>query len=309
MFPAPRARTTAAQAVSSTDTSPQPRPARAARPLSRLLWLLFCLLSLTSCSSIQLAYNQMDILLRWQLSHYVDLNSRQKDRLTSSLESFHRWHRQTQLPRYADFLEQLAQAAANGELEEVSLPALESEVNQLWDSSSGQLYQLLLPLTAQLTAAQIDTLEKNLQEKNMESLQEWQESPQKVRKERLKRLRKQSRRWLGSINDEQQQIITAFIDQVAYSPPLRDQQRRLWQARFISLLREKPPGYQDQLLDLMQNPERLWPEEYRQMWEQRRQQAMQLSRELLASTTPAQREHLTESLRDYALDFRSLARR
>ncbi|KUJ83306.1 hypothetical protein AWR36_005385 [Microbulbifer flavimaris] len=276
---------------------------------ARLLLALFCLLALTSCSSIQFAYNQLDTWLRWQLNDYVDLNRNQKDQLASSLESFHIWHRQTQLPRYAEFLEQLAYEASNGDLEEVSLPALEDDINQFWDTTSGQLYQQLLPLTAQLTPAQIDELEQALLEKRMESLEKWQTSPEKVRERRNKRIRKQSRRWLGSINERQEQLIGAFVHQVAYNPLIRDQQRQIWQARFISLLREKPPGYQDKLLDLMHNPEQLWSEDYRRMQDERRKQAMQLSRELLASTTPAQRRHLTETLRDYAVDFRTLAQR
>lgn len=275
----------------------------------RLLVAVFCLLALTSCSSIQFAYNQLDTWLRWQLDDYVDLNSGQKSQLSTSLESFHRWHRQTQLPRYAEFLDELALEASNGDLEELSLPAIEEDVNQFWDTSSNQLFQQLLPLTAELTPTQIDELEQALFEKRMESMEKWQRSPEKVRERRNKRIRKQSRRWLGSVNDRQEQLIAAFVDQVAYNPLLRDQQRQIWQARFVSLLREKPPGYQDQLLDLMHNPEQLWSDDYRRMQAERREQAMKLSRELLASTTPAQRRHLTETLQDYATDFRTLAQR
>ncbi|WP_237066349.1 DUF6279 family lipoprotein [Microbulbifer guangxiensis] len=276
---------------------------------TRLVVALFCLLTLTSCSSIQFAYNQLDTWLRWRLDDYVDLNGGQKNQLTTSLESFHRWHRQTQLPRYAEFLDELAYEASNGDLESVSLPAIEEDLSQFWDTSSNQLYRQLLPLAAQLTPAQIDELEQSMLEKRMESLEKWQRSPEKVRERRNKRIRKQSQRWLGSVNGRQEQLIAAFVDQVAYNPLLRDQQRQIWQARFISVLREKPEGYQQHLLDLMHNPEQLWSEDYRRMQAERREQAMRLSRELLASTTPEQRRHLTETLRDYASDFRTLAQR
>ncbi|SHF01951.1 hypothetical protein SAMN04487965_1183 [Microbulbifer donghaiensis] len=275
--------------------------------LWRTATLLLVLFLLSSCSSIQFAYNQLDLWMRWQIDDYVDFNSVQKGQLQGALDSFHRWHRQTQLPRYAEYLAQLADQVDQGHLEQVELAAVEGQVSAFWDAASTQLYDVLLPLAPQLSDEQIDGLEENLREKREESLEKWQKSPDKIERRRKKQIRKQSERWLGSLSDEQEQLIADWVAQVAYNPLLRDQQRKIWQANFIDLLRRKPDGYLNKMRDLLLNPEQLWSEDYRQMQEQRHQQARELSREILASTTETQRRHLTRTLREYAADFRTLA--
>lgn len=274
-----------------------------------LATLLLSLLILGSCSSVQLAYGQLDRWIRWQLDDYVDFNGAQKQQLIAALDSFHSWHRQTQLPRYADFLQQLADRVEQGQLENVHSEPVEDQVRQFWETSSVQMYDLLLPLAAELEPAQIDELEENLLEKRRESLEKWQKSPEKIQRRRRKEIRKQSERWLGSLSAEQETLIADWVSQVAYNPLLRDQQRQIWQAQFLELLRRKPDGYLNKMRDLMINPEQLWSPEYQQMQEQRHRQARALGERILSSTTAAQRRHLTQTLREYAADFNELARR
>lgn len=271
--------------------------------------LLSILLLLGSCSSIQFAYGQLDRWLRWQLDDYVDLNREQEDQLQTALDSFLAWHRQTQLPRYADSMEQLAGQVDSGNLEAVRLEAVEDTARGYWETASTQFYDLLIPLAGTLDRQQIDELEENLREKRAESLEKWRESPEKVQRRRQKQIRKHSERWLGSLSDEQERLIAAWVAEVSYNPQLRDRQRAKWQARFIELLRRRPDNYQSQLRDLMLNPEQLWSGEYRQMQEERHQRARALSEKILASTTPRQQQHLSETLREYAQDFRELANR
>ena len=286
-----------------------PQPHCRARRCLRVTVLLLTLLLLGSCSSVQFAYGQLDRWMRWQLDDYVDFTRSQKHQLKASLDIFHSWHRRTQLPRYAELLQQLANGVEEGQLENVQLEPVEEQMHQFWETSSRQLYDSLLPLAAELEPAQIDELEQNLWEKRRESLEKWQKSPEKIERRRRKQIRKQSERWLGSLSNSQEALIADWVHQVAYNPLLRDEQRQLWQARFLELLRRKPDGYLDKLRDLMLNPEQLWSPEYRQMQEQRYQQARALGEQILTSTTPAQRQHLIETLRDFAADFNELANR
>lgn len=274
----------------------------------RLLPTATLLLLLTSCSSMQFAYNQLDRWMRWQLDDYVDLTRTQKGQLTAALDSFHRWHRQTQLPDYAEFLEQLADRVQRGQLDSTQLQEVEKQAENFWDAASTQLYDILLPLVAELDSSQIDELEENLREKRQESLEKWRKSPEKIQRRRQKQIRKHSERWLGNLSGEQEALIAEWVTQVEYNPLLRDRQRQLWQARFIELLRRKPEGYLQQLRDLMVNPRQLWSQEYRQMQDRRHLQMRSLSERILATITPEQRLHLEGALRSYAADFRTLAR-
>lgn len=271
--------------------------------------LLAALLSLAGCSSIQFAYGQLDRWLRWQLDDYVDLDREQKRQLQASLDSFLAWHRQTQLPRYADAMTELAERVETGEPEDLPLETLEDRARGFWEAASTQFFDLLIPLATRLRPEQLSELAENFREKREESLEEWRESPEEVEQRRRKRIRKHSERWLGSLTDEQEALISTWVSRVAYDPLLRDRQRQKWQARFLQLLRNKPDNYRAQLRDLMLNPQQLWSDEYRQMQEERQRRARALGEKMLASTTPEQQQHLAETLREYAQDFRELANR
>ncbi|WP_346837195.1 DUF6279 family lipoprotein [Microbulbifer sp. SAOS-129_SWC] len=273
------------------------------RPLQCLLLLA---LLLAGCSSVQFAYNQLDRWMRWQLDDYVDLDSAQQRQLKGALDSFHRWHRQTQLPRYAEFLRTLATRVESGQA--LDMRTLETRVTAFADTASAQLLDLTLPLAAQLRPQQIDELAQHLQEKRRESLEEWRDSPDKVRRRRGKKIRKQSERWLGSLTDEQEALITGWVEQMANNPVQRDRQRQLWQARVLELLRHKPAGYLDKLRSLLLRPEQLWDDNYRGRQQQRRARARALGQRLYTTTTADQRRHLVATLREYADDFDELSR-
>ncbi|AWF82457.1 hypothetical protein BTJ40_17430 [Microbulbifer sp. A4B17] len=273
----------------------------------RLIVLFLVASLLSSCSSIQFAYNNIDYWIRWKLRDYVDLNSQQEMEFQGALNSFFHWHRQTQLPKYADFLNQLADKVDKGQLENPQLAPVEQEVRHFISNASNNAFNLILPIVAQLTPQQIDRLQHNLTKKQQKTLEKWQRSPWKIQRRRDRQIRRESRRWLGTLTEQQKQLIAAWVKQVEYNPVLRNEQQLIWQNHAIKLLRQKPDGYLQQLRDLLENPEQLWSDEYRKTQEQRKNQARELGEQILSSTSPTQRRHLSRTLREYAQDFRTLA--
>lgn len=277
---------------------------------SLLAALILLLLLPAGCSSVKLMYGQLDWWLRWQLDDYLDLPGPQQKQLNAAVDEFHRWHRQTQLPLYADYLQQLAALleSANSSQQDTraELEAIEAQLETFYRDSAGKLVEQLTPLITKLNNAQIDKLGKNLQREREKSLKKWQQPGSKRQKRRLKEMRKQSRRWLGDLTPEQEQWIAEWAVRVKFDPLLRDRQRQLWQEHFLAALRQKPPGYQQQLRELLLDPQRLWPEDYAQMQQLWRQQTLELGENILTSSTLAQRRHLARELRDYAADFRTL---
>ncbi|GAA5444136.1 hypothetical protein Misp06_02319 [Microbulbifer sp. NBRC 101763] len=269
--------------------------------------LIVTLLLISSCSSIQFVYNNVDYWIRWKANDYVNLDRIQKGELQAALQSFFRWHRQTQLPRYADFLTNLADRVDEGGLENPQLEPVEKQVELFLNSASENAYNLLLPIAAQLNDEQVDELQGNLLKEDQKKLKKWQQSPEKIRRKRDKQIRKESVRWLGSLTEEQKNLIAAMVSKMEYNPMQRSEQRLLWQAKAMELLRTKPTDYLDKLRSLLLNPEQLWSPQYQQAQEKRKQQARELAKQILLSTSPAQRSHLSNTLREYAQDFRTLA--
>jgi len=46
----------------------------------------------------------MDFLLPWYLESYVDLNQEQRKNLNELLDPFFEWHREEELPKYAEII-------------------------------------------------------------------------------------------------------------------------------------------------------------------------------------------------------------
>ncbi|WP_299941957.1 DUF6279 family lipoprotein [uncultured Microbulbifer sp.] len=273
----------------------------------RKIALISLFVCIGSCSSVQFAYNNIDYWIRWKVHDYVDLNRAQAAELQAALDSFFRWHRQTQLEHYAEFLTRLADGVDEGALESPRLEPVEQQLQQFLHSASDSAYDLFLPIVAQLDKHQIDELQKNLRKKQQKALEEWQQPPEKIRRKRNRQIRKEGERWLGHLSQEQINLIAAWVSKVEYNPQSRSAQRQLWQSKVIGLLRSKPPGYVATLRNLLVDPQQLWSPQYRQAQERRQEQARELAEQILSSTTPPQRHHLSRTLREYAQNFRILA--
>ncbi|MBB5212817.1 DUF6279 family lipoprotein [Microbulbifer hydrolyticus] len=265
--------------------------------------LALILLFAGGCSSVRLVYGHLDWWMDRNLNKYLDLDGAQEDLLSLRVDEFHRWHRQTQLPRYADYLESLADDVDSPDATPEKLIQIEKQVDNFWHSSVVMLTDLLLPIVIQLDDPQIDQLEENVREEREESLKKWEKSKHK----REKQFRKQAERWLGDLTPEQDAMIDHQVATTKFDPKRRDAQRQAWANSFIDTLRSKPEGYEKKLRELLINPQSLWPQDYRNMQDQLRAQARSLASEILKSSTPQQRKHLKSNLLDYAADFRILA--
>jgi len=74
---------------------------------SYLVLVVFFSFLLSSCSSIQLAYNQVDFLLKWWIDDYVDLTSEQEQLYDQSIPLLVKKHRQEELPKALQQLRKL----------------------------------------------------------------------------------------------------------------------------------------------------------------------------------------------------------
>jgi len=72
-----------------------------------LILVVFFIFLLSSCSSIQLAYNQVDFLLKWWIDDYVDLTSEQEQLYDQSIPLLVKKHRQEELPKALQQLRKL----------------------------------------------------------------------------------------------------------------------------------------------------------------------------------------------------------
>lgn len=130
--------------------------ARLWRPLAlaATAWLL------VACSALQLGYNQAPSLIYWWVDGYADLDDAQSTRLRQDIDRFVAWHRQTELPAYAQRLQQWRAMAAN-DLSAEEVCAQTEAVRQAGLRLIERGHEPLARLALTLSATQLQHLERH----------------------------------------------------------------------------------------------------------------------------------------------------
>jgi len=80
--------------------------------MTRVFLSAFALLMLVSCGNSKLIlgplYNRLDDQMRKEFAKLGDFDASQKSQFEDRLQTFHLWHRRSQLPRYAKLLDEVA---------------------------------------------------------------------------------------------------------------------------------------------------------------------------------------------------------
>jgi hypothetical protein len=87
-------------------------------------------LALGACSRVGLAYRNLDVIIPWTLSDYLDMNGEQKSWLDVRLKEHLSWHCTTQLPGYLDWLDRLQTMIASNQVTDAALQARAHEAEQ-----------------------------------------------------------------------------------------------------------------------------------------------------------------------------------
>jgi hypothetical protein len=251
----------------------------------------------------KLLYNRLDTLAVWYVGSLVSLDPEQKRDLRAWLTSTLEWHRASELSRYTEFLHGLTdQIAAPGD--RASYERVEKQVEAFGDAVVAQATPEAARMLMKLSDAQLDELERNLDERSVERAEEDQQAIDTGawRQDRARDLRRQLKRWTGNVTDGQK----ALIEQAAaqFEPTSSDwlESQRQWRRLLFETLRERPatPATEQRVLELLQRPDAHWTHGYTAKNERNRECSFMLLESLDASLTSAQREHLRGELAELA---------
>jgi len=215
------------------------------------------LLAVAACSTVRFAYNNIDAVIRFMASDYVEFDTAQYEQFKTRLDALHQWHRTRELPAYVALLQTAGGKVAKGvAADDVAwvIGALRSRYRLL----AARAAEDAAPLLAQLSDAQIVELEKNFAEKNRKFSKERLEGDQKkLRQKRADQLLDYFREMTGKLSDAQEARIERFADDYGRMTALRFEDRKRWQGQALLLLRteRKSPQFAAHLTALFTNPE------------------------------------------------------
>ena len=263
-------------------------------------------LALAGCSAIQVGYNNADTLLHWRASRYFDFEGDTKAEFERRVQRFLGWHRKSELPRYADFANEMADRLARG-VSQADLvwgyDSVQTYLRQTLRSGTGEIGDLL----DGLTPAQIERFQERLEKENSDYAKEYglREAPEERRARRVKRNIERHEDWFGTLTDAQVERIAAYTKRAPLDDQLRDRERRRLQRDLVAMLKAKEAKKR-----LVQ---------WSAAWDQNRDPAYESLRktnlqeyygmliDLDKTLTAEQRGRAVKRLRGFAADFKALA--
>lgn len=264
--------------------------------------------ALGACSRVGLAYRNLDMIIPWTLSDYLSMNGGQKDWFNERLAEHLSWHCTTQLPGYLDWLDRLQDMVERNQVTDAALQARTQEAKQAIAQTAREItpsaIELLQGLDDKQVAEMNDAFAKDQRKRQEQYLKP---SLDQQIKERGERMEKRLNDWLGPLSPGQKQRV------VDWSKALGDQNtqwianRAHWQKQFSAAVAQRQsPQFPQRIETLLVNRETLWTPTYRQAYANTEAQARSLFVDLMAESTPEQRQRLLKKIEGVRKDFNEL---
>ncbi|WP_445571477.1 DUF6279 family lipoprotein [Pseudomonas sp. E102] len=278
------------------------------RWLTRTAMFIALLLTLTACSRVGLAYRNLDLIIPWTLNDYLEINGEQKDWFDDRLKEHLSWHCTTQLPGYLDWLDRLKTMVQTNAVTDEALQQRTREAKAAIAETARAITPSAIELLQGLSDEQVADMDaafvKDQQKRQREYLKP---TLQQQIQERAERMEKRLNDWIGPLNDAQRQRV------MAWSTALGDQNqqwianRAHWQNQFSEAVAQRQsPDFPKRIEQLLVNRESLWTPAYREAYNKTEAQARSLLVDLMANSTPAQRERLLQKIDGVKKDFSDL---
>ena len=278
------------------------------RRLKLLVALLTLSLVLAGCNRVGLAYRNLDVIIPWTLSDYLDMNAGQKSWFNDKLKEHLAWHCTTQLPGYLDWLDRLQQMVDNNQVTDAALQARTVEAKQAIADVAREITPSAIDLLKGLDDQQVkemsDALAKDLRKRQEEYLNP--PLAQQI-KERAQRMNERLNSWLGPLSPSQQDRVTAWSTALGEQNQQWIGNRAHWQAQFIEAVQQRGSAdFPQKIEQLLADRESLWTPDYRQAYAQTETAARSLIVDLMAQSTLQQRQELSRKIDKLRGDFTAL---
>jgi len=267
--------------------------------------LICTLLLLGACSSTSFVYNRLDFIVPWYADDYVDLDAGQREQLDEMLVPFLAWHRQQELPRYIELLDDI-QLRLDRPLAPDDVAASYAEVEQAWIRLQGQALAWLLELGDGLTDEQVEEFLEELQDQQLEYEKKYlRRSEETYRQESYDNFKDSLQDNLGRLDKAQRQRLLDASEELRRSDAIWLREREIWLQR-IGVILQREPGWQEVMREAIQRRDQTTSSLYLETFDHNLQVVFAAVADVLNSRTPKQDKHLRGRLADLREELESL---
>ncbi|VVO05635.1 DUF6279 family lipoprotein [Pseudomonas fluorescens] len=279
-----------------------------ARRLKHFTLLLIVSLVLSSCNRVGLAYRNLDMIIPWTLNDYLVMNSEQKNWFDDRLKEHLRWHCSTQLPGYLDWLDRLQSMVESNQVTEAGLQSLAVEARQAIAQTAREVTPSAIELLRGLDDQQVKEMNEAFAKDRQKRLDAYlKPTLEQQIKQRSERMIKRLTTWLGPLNASQQQRVVAWSTSLGPQNRQWIDNRAHWQKQFSAAVEQRQSSeFPQRIEQLLVNRESLWTPAYRQAFSQTELAARRLFVDVMAQSTPAQRQYLMQKIEGVRSDLNAL---
>jgi hypothetical protein len=270
--------------------------------------LLMLSLMLSGCNRLGMAYRNLDVIIPWTFNDYLVMNSAQKSWFNERLKEHLSWHCTTQLPNYLDWLDRLQQMIETNQVSDAALQARALEARQAIAQSAREVTPSAIELLQSLDDQQVMKInEAFAKDQRKRQASYLKSSLEEQIQQRNERMNKRLSTWLGPLSASQQQRIVVWATSLGDQNQQRNANRALWQTQFSAAMEQRQSSdFPQRITQLLANRESLWTPAYRQAYSLSDQATRSLLVDLMAQSTPAQRQRLVKKIDEVRSDLAEL---
>jgi hypothetical protein len=271
------------------------------------LWLGLMLLA--GCSQIGLTYRHLDLIIPWSLNDYLDMNATQKDWLDERLKEHLSWHCTTQIPGYLTWLDRLEGMVQTNQVNETQLKARTAEARQAIATISREITPSAVELLRQLDDQQVAEMEAAFAKDLRKHEADYVDQPlDRQIADRAQRMEKRLNPWIGKLSPVQRGRVMQWSTSLGEQNRVWIDNRAHWQSLLVTAVKQRQaPDFDQKIAKLLQDRETFWTPEYREAYDHTEQAAISLISDLMAQSSPEQRQKLIDKIADVREDFTNLS--
>ncbi|MDF2642136.1 MAG: hypothetical protein K0R45_1408 [Pseudomonas sp.] len=270
--------------------------------------LSMAIVLLTGCSQVGVAYRNLDVIIPWTLSDYLDMNSEQKSWLDERLKQHLSWHCSTQLPGYLTWLDRLEEMVKTDQVNYAGLEARTTEAKEAIGQISRQITPSAVELLSRFDDKQVEEMRVAFAKDQRKRENRYVNEPlERQVAERADRMDKRLSPWLGKLTPAQKERIHAWSTSLGEQNRAWVENRVHWQTLFLSAVEQRhSPDFPQRIAALLQDRETFWTADYRQAYDRTEKAAIELVVDVFAMSTPDQKTRLLGRIADMRRDFTDL---
>lgn len=274
-----------------------------------LITLSVTLSLLAGCSQAGLAYRNLDVIIPWSLSDYLDMNTEQKGWLDERLKQHLSWHCNTQLPGYLTWLDRLEEMVKTDQVTYAGLEARTEEAKHAIGQISRQITPSAIELLSRLDDKQVEEMEAAFAKDQRKRENRYLDQPlERQIAERADRMEKRLSPWLGKLTAAQKERVQSWSASLGEQNRAWIDNRVHWQSLFLKAVQQRESSdFPQRITALLQDRETFWTTQYRQAYDRTEKAAIALVVDVFAQSTPEQRTRLLGRIADMRKDFTDLS--